>query len=155
MSFFKGTWYIKGYEAGSRQVNCYPIQRLSDIQDVGSFASKDRALIEKTKKYGLFETPRISGIRLQCDASMAISLREQMHARKYRLEPQSDGSVVICMKPEDETSVLRWILSEGGKIAVLDPPELRRKAIEAGKKIVEVNSLSSPAKKKTKNNDRS
>lgn len=139
ISFFKGSWYIKGYEAESRQVNCYAIQRLSEIKYIDRFDFKDKNLIERTKRHGLFETPRVDGIKLRCEPSMAITLQEQQKVRKYKMEYQKDGFVVLTMKPEDENAVLRWVLSEGGKIEVIYPPELRKKIAEAGKKLLEKN----------------
>lgn len=140
ISFFKGAWYTKGYEVESRQVNCYAIQRISNIQSgFARFDFKDKNLIERTKRHGLFETPRVDGIKLRCEPSMAITLQEQQKVRKYKMEYQKDGFVVLTMKPEDENAVLRWILSEGGKIEVIYPPELRQKVAEAGKKLLEKN----------------
>lgn len=139
ISFFKGSWYIKGYEVESRQVNCYAIQRLSEIKYIDCFDFKDKNLIERTKRHGLFETPRVDGIKLRCEPSMAITLQEQQKVRKYKMEYQEDGFVVLTMKPEDENAVLRWVLSEGGKIEVIYPPELRQKVAEAGKKLFEKN----------------
>lgn len=143
ISFFKGTWYIKGYEFESRQVNCYAIQRISKIQSsIDCFYFKDKNLIERTKRHGLFETPRVDGIRLRCEPSMATTLQEQQKVRKYKMEYQEDGFVVLTMKPEDENAVLRWVLSEGGKIEVIYPPELRQKVAEAGEKLLKTNSCS-------------
>ena len=140
ISFFKGAWYTKGYEVESRQVNCYAIQRISNIQSgFDCFDFKDKNLIERTKRHGLFETPRVDGIKLRCDSSMAITLQEQQKVRKHKMEYQKDGFVVLTMKPEDENAVLRWVLSEGGKIEVIYPPELRKKVAEAGKKLLEKN----------------
>ena len=70
---------------------------------------------------------------------MAITLQEQQKVRKYKMEYQEDGFVVLTMKPEDENAVLRWVLSEGGKIEVIYPPELRKKVAESGKKLLEKN----------------
>lgn len=142
IAFFKGTWYIKGYEIahGGRQVECHALQRLFDIKNKGCFDVKDRKLILRTKRYGIFETPRIDGIKLRCDASMAMGLKEQQKARKYKMETQDDGSVILTMKPEAEISVLRWVLSEGGKIEVLYPDELRRKVAQAGGRLFKTNS---------------
>lgn len=140
ISFFKGAWYTKGYEVESRQVNCYAIQRISNIQSgFACFDFKDKNLIERTKRHGLFETPRVDGIKLRCEPSMAITLQEQQKVRKYKMEYQKDGFVVLTMKPEDENAVLRWVLSEGGKIEVIYPLELRQKVAEAGKKLLEKN----------------
>ena len=83
--------------------------------------------------------PRISGIRLRCDASIAFYLREHQHVKQFKVEPQTDGSLIITLKPAFEHEVIRWILGEGGKIEVLNPPELRSKVAAAGKLIWERN----------------
>lgn len=138
ISFFKGSWYIKGYEAESRQVNCYAIQRLSEIKYIGCFDFKDKNLIERTTRHGLFETPRVDGIRLRCEPSMAITLQEQQKVRKYKMEYQKDGFVVLTMKPEDENAVLRWGLSEGGNRSYISSG-IASKSSRGRKKLLEKN----------------
>ena len=140
ISFFKGTWFIKGFEADSREVNCHAIQHLNRIRYVDCFVCKDRNLIKRTRKYGLFETPRIGNIKLRCAPSMAAALHEQQKVRKYRMITEDDGSVILFMKPEDENAVLRWVLSEAGKIEILQPETLRKKAAYCAAKILIINS---------------
>ena len=59
--------------------------------------------------------------------------------KQFKVEPQTDGSIVITLKPAFEHEVIRWILGEAGKIEVLNPPELRSKVAAAGKLIWERN----------------
>ena len=44
------------------------------------------------------------------------------------------------MKPEDENAVLRWVLSEAGKIEILQPETLRKKVADCAAKILIINS---------------
>ena len=59
--------------------------------------------------------------------------------KQFKVEPQTDGSLIITLKPAFEHEVIRWILGEAGKIEVLNPPELRAKVAAAGKLIWERN----------------
>ena len=139
LAFRNGVWYTKGHEHESKDVKVYAIQRVTDVKYAGDTFVSDKKLIEDTRKNGLFVYPRISGIRLRCDASIAFYLREHQHVKQFKVEPQTDGSLIITLKPAFEHEVIRWILGEGGKIEVLEPLDLRRKIADAGKRIWERN----------------
>ena len=150
LAFRNGIWYAKGYEHGTKDVKVYAIQRVSGVSFAGDTFVSDKKLIEDTRKNGLFVYPRISGIRLRCDASIAFYLREHQHVKQFKVEPQTDGSLIITLKPAFEHEVIRWVLGESGKVEVLEPAELRSKVAAAGKLIWERNSMpvvDAPAKK--------
>ena len=150
LAFRNGVWYTKGYEHGTKDVKVYAIQRISGASFAGDLFVSDKKLIEDTRKNGLFVYPRISGIRLRCDASIAFYLREHQQVKQFKVEPQTDGSLVITLRPAFEHEVIRWILGEAGKIEVMNPPELRAKVAAAGKLIWERNQgayAEAPAKK--------
>ena len=83
--------------------------------------------------------PKIDGVRLRCDASIAFYLYEHQKSKKFKIERQDDGSLIITLKPAFQHDVVRWVLGEGGKIEVLEPPELRAKVAAAGKRVWERN----------------
>lgn len=139
LAFRNGIWYIKGHEYESKDVKVFAIQRISDVAFSGDTFVSDKKLIEETRRNGLFVYPRISGIRLRCDASIAFYLREHQHVKQFKVEPQTDGSLIITLKPAFEHEVIRWILGESGKVEVLEPAELRSKVAAAGKLIWERN----------------
>lgn len=139
LAFRNGVWYAKGHEHETKDVKVYAIQRISDVKFAGDTFVSDKKLIEDTRKNGLFVYPRISGIRLRCDATIAFYLREHQHVKQFKVEPQADGSLIITLRPAFEHEVIRWILGEAGKIEVLNPPELRSKVAAAGKLIWERN----------------
>ena len=74
------------------------------------------------------------------DASIAFYLYEHQKMKKFKIERQGDGSLIVTLKPAFQHDVIRWVLGESGKIEVLDPPELREKVAAAGKKIWERNT---------------
>ena len=134
-----GIWYVKGREFESKDVKVFAIQRISDVVFAGDTFVSDKKLIDDTRKNGLFVYPRISGIRLRCDASIAFYLREHQHMKQFKVELQTDGSLIITLKPAFEHEVIRWVLGESGKVEVLEPAELRSKVAAAGKLIWERN----------------
>ena len=139
IAFHQGVWYAKGYIYQTKDVRSYAIQRINEAAYGGGTFDTDRKLLERTRRNGLFEYPKIDGIRLRCDASIAFYLYEHQKTKKYKIEPQSDGSLIITLKPSVEHDVIRWVSGEGGKIEVLDPPELRAKVAAAGKRLWERN----------------
>ena len=149
LAFRNGVWYAKGYETGTKDVKVYAVQRIGDVAYAGDTFVSDKKLIEDTRKNGLFIYPRISDIRLRCDASIAFYLREHQPVKQFKVEPQTDGSLVITLKPAFEHEVIRWILGEAGKIEVLSPPELRGKIAAAGRLIWERNREEPASAKKT------
>lgn len=139
LAFRNGIWYVKGREYESKDVKVYAIQRISDVAFADDTFVSDKKLIEETRRNGLFVYPRISGIRLRCDATIAFYLREHQHVKQFKVEPQTDGSLIITLKPAFEHEVIRWVLGESGKVEVLEPAELRSKVAAAGKLIWERN----------------
>lgn len=140
IAFYHGNWYVKGYEYNTKNVKSYAIHRIKEVKVGRHVFTTDKKLIEETRRNGLFEYPKISGIRLKCDSSIAFYLREHQPKKNFKIEPQEDGSLIITLTPAVEHEVIRWVLGEAGRIEVLYPPELRQKIAEAGKKIVEKNS---------------
>lgn len=140
IAFHKGIWYAKGYDYDTRDEKCYAVQRMSDVAfGVDTFIT-DKKLLEETRRNGLFEYPKVDGVRLHCDASIAFYLYEHQKIKKFKIEPQKDGSLIITLRPAVEHEVIRWILGESGHIEVLDPPELRKKVADAARRIMDKNS---------------
>lgn len=140
IAFHHGVWYTKGYEYGTKLVKCYAIQRIHGVERCADNFEPSRKLVEDTRRNGLFEYERLYGVQLRCDAKIAFYLYEHQRMKKFKIEPQEDGSLIVTLRPSFEHEVLRWVLGEAGHIEVLYPPELRQKVAEAGKRIFERNS---------------
>lgn len=140
IAFYHGIWYIKGYDFGRKDAKSLAVQRISTAVFAGRSFITDKKLLESTRQNGLFEYPKIEGIRLKCDASISFYLREHQKAKQFAIEPQDDGSLIVTLRPSIEHEVIKWILGEAGHIEVLQPLDLRRKVAEAAKKILEKNS---------------
>ena len=139
IAFHHGVWYVKGYEYGTKEVRCYAIQRITGAAFGVDTFETDKRLLESTRRNGLFEYPRIDGVRLRCDGSIAFYLYEHQKSKKFKIERRDDGSLIVTLKPAIEHEVIRWVLGEGGNIEVLCPRELREKVAAAGRRIWEIN----------------
>lgn len=136
IAFHKGLWYIKGYLTNPREVRVFALHRIQMVRLVdGMLFRIDRELLQQTVKEGLFGFSRLSGIRLRCDASIAFYLREHQPVKRFKLEPQANGDLIVTLAPAIEHEVIRWILGEAGRIEVLEPVSLRQKIATAGKAI--------------------
>lgn len=140
IAFHKGIWYVKGYEYRTKKIKTYAMQRITEAAFEENVFKTDKKLLEETRRNGLFEYPRIDGVRLHCDESIAFYLYEHQKSKKFKIEPQDDGSLIVTLKPAFEHDVIRWVLGESGQIVVLDPPELRAKVASAAKQTWELNS---------------
>ncbi len=140
ISFHKGIWYTKGFVLPDVKEGVFAIQRMSNVELSGKHFEIDKAIINKVKKEGLFNYPKIEGIKLLCDKSIGFYLHEHQDMKKFKIEVKDDGSLFIELAPAIEHDVIRWVLGEAGKIRILEPEELREKILDAGKKIIEANS---------------
>ncbi len=139
ISFHKGIWYVKG-RIENDTLKIFAIHRIKSAELTRLEFEIDQAIVEDVRKNGLFNYPKLSGITLHCDASIAFYLQEQQKAKKFKVTPQPDGSLIIVLQPATEFDAMRWVLAEAGRIRVLEPEWLREKVAAAGKKIIEANS---------------
>ncbi len=138
--FHKGVWYAKGYLYQTREVRVFAVQRMVSLHNgCGSFET-DKKLLAETRANGLFNYPKVAGIRLHCDAEIAFYIYEQQKIMQSDLQAQADGSLILTLKPTVEHEVMRWVLAEAGRIRVLEPAWLREKVAAAGYAIAERNA---------------
>ena len=140
IAFHKGNWYAKGYLYRTKEIRLFACQRITDVRRSGHGYETDRKLLEDTRRKGLFNYAKMSGIRLHCDASIAFYIYEQQNLFNSKIERQPDDSLIVTLNPTVEHDVIRWILGEAGRIQVLEPKELREKIAEAGREITRRNS---------------
>ena len=140
VAFHKGLWYVKGYTHNTKELRIYACQRILSATRKPEGFETDRKLVNDTRRKGLFTYPKVAGIRLRCDASIAFYIYEQQKVFKSKIERQDDGSLVVALNPTVEHEVVRWILAEAGRIQVLEPKSLRDKIAEAGREITRRNS---------------
>ena len=140
IAFHRGAWYVKGYKYGTKEIRLYAIQRIVGLHCGIDCFETDKKLLDDTRKKGLFNYEKVSGIKLHCDASVAFYIYEQQKKFNSKIERQEDDSLIVSLNPSIEHEVIRWILAEAGRIQVLEPASLRKKIHDAGRNIFEKNS---------------
>lgn len=145
LAYHRGLWYLKGYNCSDREMRVLAIHRITNAEILETKFEFDTDLVADTEKHGLFQYPKLEGIRLRCDHSIAFYLKEHAPIRKFKVESEENGDLLVTLGPAIEHEVIRWILGEAGRIEVLDPPALRAKIAEAGKRIWETNLPEPPS----------
>ena len=140
IAFHRGVWYVKGYRLDPREERVYAIQRIVSLTPGRYHFETDKRMLAETRKKGLFNYGKLSGIKLHCDASIAFYIYEQQGKFNSKIERQPDDSLIVTLNPTVEHEAVRWILAEAGRIQVLAPESLRRKIRDAGREIMEKNS---------------
>ena len=140
IAFHRGVWYAKGYKYGTKEIRLYAIQRITALHGGIDCFETDKKMLEDTRKKGLFNYEKVSGIKLHCDASIAFYIYEQQKKFNSKIERLEDDSLIVSLNPTIEHEVIRWILAEAGRIQVLEPASLRKKIFETGKNISEKNA---------------
>ncbi len=137
----KGSWYMKGVDQRDDKIAVFAIHRIQSIEIKARQFAINRSLVEKTRKEGLFDYPKIEGITVRCSQEIAYYLHEQCKAKKLEITKNDDGTLTVILPPSPEHEAIRWILGEGGNVEVLSPDWLRRKIHDSGIKIANVNTL--------------
>lgn len=137
--FHKGLWYTKGFEAGTKTIKVYAIQRIHRAAFAGVPFPVNKQLLEDTRKNGLFNYEKINGIKVRCDASIAFYLQEHQKIKQFKIDRQPDGALIVYLRPAIEHEVIRWVLGESGKVEVLEPLSLREKVAAAARQVYEKN----------------
>jgi predicted DNA-binding transcriptional regulator YafY len=140
ISFHNGAWYTKGINLPDERELVFAIQRMEDIELSGKYFEVSKDLIDRTNKEGLFNYPRIKGIKVLCHSSIAYYLYEQQSSKNFKIEEQENGDLILELAPAIEHEAIKWILGEAGKIRVLEPESLKQKIARAGECLMKANS---------------
>lgn len=139
LAYHRGIWYLKGYNCSDHEIRILALHRIVAAVALETTFEFDTDLVADTEKNGLFQYPKLNGIRLRCDKSIAFYLKEHAPVKKFKFTSAEDGDLIVTLESAIEHEVIRWVLGEAGRIEVLEPAELRRKVEEAGRRIAAVN----------------
>ena len=142
LAYHRGIWYLKGYNCSDREVRILAVHRIVSVTALPTTFEFDTDLVADTEKNGLFQYPKLNGIKLRCDKSIAFYLKEHAPVKKFKFTSEENGDLIVTLEAAIEHEVIRWVLGEAGRIEVLEPVELRMKVEDAGKHIAMVNSTS-------------
>ena len=140
ISFHKGIWYTKGIFIKDNREVVLAIQRIKSCILTKKYFKINRKLLKDVKHNGLFNYKKIKDIIVQCDPSIAFYMYEHQKAKKFKINEQKDGSLIVKLAPAIKYEAIRWILGEGGKVSVIEPEWLRYEVVTLANNIIKSNT---------------
>jgi len=135
LAFYNGIWYTKGIELPSEEEKAFGLHCVKDARLMDGMFEINKNLLENVRENGLFDYPKIDGVKLLCDASTALYVYEHPQAKDFKIETLENGDLSVTLSSATECELIPWILGAGGNIKVLSPDFLKEKILLAGKKI--------------------
>jgi predicted DNA-binding transcriptional regulator YafY len=124
---FQGEWYLIGFCHLRRQVRTFAISRIQSaaVMDI-KFNIPEDFSFEKFAghHFGIFRGERNYRVEILFEARHRPYVEEREWHQDQRLEPQADDSLLLTFTTNHLFEVKKWILSWGGGVRVLTPPEL-------------------------------
>lgn len=136
----KGNWYVCGYCHEKKDIRIYALSRIKDLELTSEYFKPDPSFkIEKyiDPDFGIWtssEEPK--KIELLFDKSINTYILERSWHQTQQIEQKEDGSVYLSFSTNQIQETLHWVLSFGGSVKVLNPPELADLVQKEAKKIL-------------------
>lgn len=130
----KGNWYAIGWCHKHNDIIEYALSRMKDIKITGnSFVFKSDFDINRyiDSDFGIWinkEEPKLIELIFSKDINTFI-LERTWHA-KQNCYQREDGSVYLSFMSNQMQESLRWVLSFGSQVQVLNPPELKEQVLK-------------------------
>ncbi len=131
-------WYLFGYDLYRNQLRTFALPRISDVRRTGPrFQRPSGFSIGKflDSSFGVFQGRGRIAVRVRFQPFAAQLVRERLWHHSQRIKDLPDGRLELQLKLGALQEIERWILSWGDQAEALEPPELRRRLAEIGKKL--------------------
>jgi proteasome accessory factor B len=108
----------------------YKVERISaatlttDRYEIPDGFDPDAWLADSWGIWSSDSTPPVR-IRLRFDSSVAHRVREAVWHRSQQIDELPEGGLEMTVKVAGIVEIQHWVLSWGGAVEVLEPPELR------------------------------
>ncbi len=145
--FFDSIWYLKGVvrkcdrATGSTEndVVTLAVHRIRSIEPLQESFLRDEKLVEACNRGEVFHFPQARNITLRLRGKGAVYGPEMFPGT---LEPPEDDDSRLLHVPEaEEWRLLRFTADWPGEVEIVSPPELRRKAADAGTELLRLHRI--------------
>lgn len=120
-----GVWYVMGHLEDTSDVRTFAVHRMRDVRTSRLGFEPDLKLIEHCRLHGLYESPSLQNVEVQCDADIAAFVKENGTDWSIEPVPGGDGIHRILIPAIQEEQLICWILNRRGKAHVVSHPEIR------------------------------
>jgi len=138
---YQGEWYLIGHCHRRREIRTFAFSRIraSRATDNAFTVPSDFSFEQFSgHQFGIFQGDREYQVQLLFSPQNRPYVEEREWHREQQLEKQVDDSLLLSFTTEHLFEVKKWVLSWGGGVKVLAPPELvnnlreeLRKALQA------------------------
>lgn len=138
---FQGEWYLIGHCHRRREIRTFALSRIRGTRTTGKTFTipADFSFAQFSgHQFGIFQGDRDYLVQLLFSPQHRPYVEEREWYREQRLERREDGTLLLTFTTTHLFEVQRWVLSWGGGVKALAPPELvanlckeLRKALQA------------------------
>ncbi len=124
---FQGEWYLIGFCHLRREIRTFAISRIrsAGVLDQRFTIPADFSFDKFAgHHFGIFRGDRDYRVQILFESRHHPYVKEREWHRDQCLEPQADGSLLLTFTTNHLFEVKKWVLSWGGGVQVLTPPEL-------------------------------
>jgi proteasome accessory factor B len=125
-----GQWYLFAHDLARKDIRTFVLGRIREITGVGKKFKKpkDFSLTDRLMgSFGVFKGEGDFRVRLVFDPAVAQLVRERTWHSSQELKELPGGAIELGMRLDSLEEVERWILSWGGHVRVIAPPQLKKR----------------------------
>ena len=135
-----GEWFLFAYDHLRKNIRTFVPARILAVEPTGqSFSRPQKFSLEKTLQdsFGVHSGQGDFEVVIRFDDYAAGYIREKRWHPSQQLRELKKGGVELRLRLSSLAEVQRWILSWGGNVKVIKPPELVAAIHQAAQKILE------------------
>lgn len=136
------TWYVLGYSSLHKSVRTFKLNRISEVKITKQcFLGGEKFDLYDYfgRAWSMIPEGRIYNVKLRFLPKVADSVVEVKWHSTQEVTRNSDGSATVEFRVDGLGEITWWILGYGDQVQVLAPKALRKKVLEAAKKMVKLN----------------
>lgn len=135
-----GEWYLFAFDHARKDIRTFVPARVSAVKQTGkTFPRPQKFSLEKRLRdsFGVHSGDGKFEVLLRFDLRVADYVREKKWHESQQLRELKNGGVELSLKLSSLIEIERWVLSWGGDVKVIKPPELIATVREAARKILQ------------------
>ncbi|MHC4285482.1 MAG: helix-turn-helix transcriptional regulator [Planctomycetota bacterium] len=136
------TWYVLGYSSLHESVRSFKLNRIIELKITERcfLGGENFDLYDYFgRAWSMIPEGRIYNVKLRFLPKVADSVVEVKWHSTQEVTRHSDGSATVEFRVDGLNEITWWILGYGDQVQVMAPKALRKKLLEAAKKMVKLN----------------
>jgi predicted DNA-binding transcriptional regulator YafY len=131
-----GAWYARAYCHSQHSPRTFALHRISDFELTPERFTRSTSYSEDIRSGNAFAYEAVEDIRIRCAPEKAQVIGERIWFPGQQLSHLSDGGLELHFPRAPKPTLIRWVLSYGGHLSVVHPPEIVDALLDAAKLIL-------------------